>query len=70
MLMNAARVQLYTLLFFGLQAEPLTLPDKGFWLTAGICVAISETLLERARSAERTNSPQSLGSGAPLYEQS
>lgn len=54
LLMNAARVQLLCVLFFGLQAEPLTLPIKGFWLTAGIVVALSETLIERAKVIEAT----------------
>ncbi len=51
-LVNAAFVQLWCILFFGLQAEPLTLPMKGFWLTAGIVVALSQSILERARTVE------------------
>jgi O-antigen ligase len=52
LLVNAAFVQLMCILFFGLQAEPMTLPIKGFWLTAGIVVALSQTILERARAVE------------------
>ncbi len=52
LLVNAALVQLLVILFFGLQAEPLTLPIKGFWLTAGIAVALSQTLLERGKSVK------------------
>jgi hypothetical protein len=60
MLVNAASVQLLCILFFGLQAEPLTLPIKGFWLTAGIVVALSQTIIERARAVESSPGGQTL----------
>ena len=52
LLMNAALVQLLCILFFGIQGEPLTIPIKGFWLTAGIVVALTQTIVERAKSAQ------------------
>ena len=46
--MNAAKVQFFVILVFGVQGEPLTQPIKGFWLTAGIVLALTESMLENA----------------------
>lgn len=41
LLCTAARLQIYTILFYGIQAETLTLPLKGFWLALGLAVALA-----------------------------
>jgi hypothetical protein len=51
LLMNAGKIQLVCILFFGLQGEPLTQPIKGFWMTAGINVALAQRLKERAQTS-------------------
>ena len=48
LLMNAAKEQFFVILVFGVQGEPLTQPIKGFWLTAGIVLALTESMLENA----------------------
>jgi len=55
LLTNAARVQFFAILVFGLQGEPLTQPIKGFWLTAGIVVALTESMIENAMRNERAS---------------
>ena len=45
LLCTAARLQIYTILFYGVQAETLTLPLKGFWLALGLVVALSRTMV-------------------------
>jgi hypothetical protein len=47
----AARVGLYAVLFYGTQVEALTFPLKGFWLSMGLVVALSERAIQPARQA-------------------
>jgi hypothetical protein len=49
LLMTAGKIQIVCLLFFGLVGEPLTQPIKGFWMTAGINVALTQILRDRAQ---------------------
>jgi hypothetical protein len=45
----AAHAVLWTLLFFGVQADSLSLSIKGFWLVVGIVVALSQSLTDFAK---------------------
>lgn len=49
LLCTAARLQIYTILFYGIQADTLTLPLKGFWLALGLAVALSRDALQAPR---------------------
>jgi hypothetical protein len=46
LLMGAGKLQLFAILTYGIQGEPLTQPLKGFWLTAGIILALTESMIE------------------------